>query len=457
MLGRRALADALAAGLLGLLVFALFGHAFLNYDSFYALLWGSDLAHARTPDFGAPVAPTPHPLVIALGIPLSLTGDAAEDVLVGLGLLGLGALAVGLFRLGQELFGTAVGVLAAAILLTRVPVLSFATRGYVDLSTAALVVWAAVLEVRRPRRGAVVFVLLAAAGLMRPEAWIFAGAYWLWLRAPLRLLPLAAAAPVLWLLTDLLVTGNPLHSLIGTSDLARELGRQTGITSVPEVMPRRLGEILRLPELLAAVAGFGLAFAFMRRRLAAPAAIAALNGIAYTAFAVARLPLLGRYLVPAASMLALFAAVGGLGWLKLAADHPWRPRWRAVGAAALLAIAIFFPLEQVGRLEALRDDIAARDRIQADLRDLAGRPGVAGCRTVQVATHRPVPLLRYWLGLPPGAVRTKSGDCRLVPATEEAARLALLDPNEPARGEAPDVGEVLARNRSWVLGRPRPD
>ena len=35
--------------------------------------------------------------------------------------------------------------------------------------------------------------LLALAGLLRPEAWLFAAAYWVWLRAPVRLLPLAAA------------------------------------------------------------------------------------------------------------------------------------------------------------------------------------------------------------------------------------------------------------------------
>ena len=44
----------------------------------------------------------------------------------------------------------------------------------------ALVVWAAVLEAERPRRGVPVLVTLALAGLLRPEAWVLAGMYWLW-------------------------------------------------------------------------------------------------------------------------------------------------------------------------------------------------------------------------------------------------------------------------------------
>src|SRR5207247_6369757 len=137
----------------------------------------------------------------------------------------------------------------------------------------AFVVWAAVLETRQTRRGAAVLVLLGLAGLLRPEAWLYAGAYWLWLlygdrERGWRLLPLAAAAPVVWLVSDLAITGDALHSLSGTHDLASELGRRTGITQLPSVAPRRLGEILRLPELLAAVAGFTFGLIWMRRRIA---------------------------------------------------------------------------------------------------------------------------------------------------------------------------------------------
>src|SRR3954454_14012935 len=305
---RSALIDWLAGGAIGLAVFAWFGHAFLNYDTFYALVWGGDLAHGRTPQYGVAVAPTPHPLAELLGIVLAPFGSS-EDLMLAIALLGLGMLTVGLFRLGQELFGVWAGLLAAAIIITRVPILNFGIRGYVDLPTAAFVVWAAVLEVRRPYRGAPVLILFGLAGLLRPEAWLYGAAYWFWLvttardrRQIARWTALAAAAPLIWMASDLLITGNPVHSLTGTHDLAAQLGRKTGITAVPSVLPRRLGEILRLPELLAAVAGFVFALRWMRERVHFPFVVPLLNGVAYVAFSVARLPLLGRYLFVSAAM-----------------------------------------------------------------------------------------------------------------------------------------------------------
>src|SRR6478672_12928168 len=97
---RRALIDWLAATAIGAAIFAWFGHAFLNYDTFYAVVWGSDLAHGRTPDYGVPVAPTPHPLAELFGFVLSPFGSRAEDLMLAIGLLALGMLAVGLFRAG---------------------------------------------------------------------------------------------------------------------------------------------------------------------------------------------------------------------------------------------------------------------------------------------------------------------------------------------------------------------
>src|SRR4051794_21590814 len=166
MARRSPLFDAAASGLAGLAIFAFFGRTFLNYDTFYALLWGGDLAHGRSPDYKVPVAPTPHPLAILAGIPASLLGNGGETLMLILVIAAMGALVVGVFRLGEELLGRSVGVLAALIVATRVPLLNYGIRGYVDLVEIALVVWAAVLEVRRPRRAAAVLVLLGLAGLL---------------------------------------------------------------------------------------------------------------------------------------------------------------------------------------------------------------------------------------------------------------------------------------------------
>jgi hypothetical protein len=451
-----------------LAVYAAFGHTFLNYDTFYALAWGDAVLDGSRPRYDLPVAPTPHPLAILAGALASPLGPAAEDALLALVLLGLGALGVGVFRLGQALYAWPVGLLAALMLLTRQPILNFGVRGYVDLPALALVVWGAVLEARRPRRGAPVLVLLALAGLLRPEVWLYSAAYWAWAAWPLRwagrvrLAALAAAAPVVWMLSDLAVTGNPLWSLMGTSELAAELERPTGLGALPGIVPFRLGEILRLPELLLAVGGCAAGLAWLRRRTLLPLALGALNGLAFAAFAVAGLPLLGRYLFLAATMLALLAAVGALGWTALSREHPARGRWRAAGAAGLATLLVFAPV-QAGRLAALRADIAARDEIQADLGALVRVPAaeraLAACGSVFVPNHRPVPALAFWTGREPAEVvsaqlrRPTPEGLFVAPANERVRRLSILDPRDPKRldAEVPGGYELVARNRSWLL------
>ena len=472
-LPRRAWRDALAAVVVAAAVFAFFGHAFLNYDSFYALVWGDDLAHGRLPQYDAPVAPTPHPLANLVGILLSPLGGHAETGFLVVVLLAIGALAVGLFRLGQELFSTAVGVLAAVAVLTRVPIADFGIRGYVDLPAIALVVWAAVLEARSPRRGVSVLVLLTLAGLLRPEIWLLAGVYWLWCvprfdwRDCFWLLVLAALAPALWVLSDWAITGDPLFSLNDTTDLAADLGRRTGLEAVPEVMPRRLGEIMRLEFLIAAVIGSALALWLLRRRVVLPLALAVLNGVAFLVLAVAELPLLGRYLFLSAAMLSLLAAVAALGWTALPRKTRFRKRWMALGTLVLIGFVVLAPW-QAERLWDKRTDIVARDGVMDDLHSLATDPAVARaagrCRPLYVPNHRPVPELSLWTGARPKdvvalPVAPSPDGLYIGPASADAERLSVLDPRDPRPlgasvpppGEGPaNFEREIARNASWV-------
>ena len=177
------LQHAAAAVAIGGLTWLIFSRAFLNYDTLYSLIWGRDVAHGRTPDYETTLAPTPHPLAEAVGIPVSLLGeDGGYTAMLALALLAFGAFVWGVFLLGRESFGLAAGVLAAVVVATRDPFLSQAVRAYVDIPFLALVVAAAVLEVRRPKRGLPVLVLLGLAGLLRPEAWLLGAAYWLYVR-----------------------------------------------------------------------------------------------------------------------------------------------------------------------------------------------------------------------------------------------------------------------------------
>lgn len=460
---------ALAATALGALaVWLTVGTGFANYDTAYSLLWGADVADGRLPDYQVPVAPTPHPLATFVGVLLTPLGEAAEGATVVLALIALGALGWVTFALGARWFGPAAGVLAAAVILTRQPVLSFGVRAYVDVPYLVLVLAALLVETRRPRAGLPVLALLGLAGLLRPEAWLFSAAYggWMLLDATvradrgqgLRLLATAAAAPVIWALADLVVTGDPLYSLTGTRENAEVLDRVTGLGSVPVTVPRRLGEILREPVLLGAALGGVLSLVLLRRRAALPAVAGVLSIVAFCVLAAAGLPILGRYLLLPATLLAIFCGAGALGWLQLPRDHPWRARWLAAGAVVGLALLAFTP-RQVERIQSLRSAIAVQRAIVSDLHALADSGSIRRpCGPVAVPNHRPVPLLALWLHRPAAEIvsaqlsppRTGS---YVAPATARVERNFILDPSDPRRTKAsvPPNFERVTANASWIL------
>ena len=81
------------------------------------------------------------------------------------------------YLLGAELFSPAVGVVTALVVLTRPALERDALVGYQDTAFAVLIVWAVLLEARHAKRGVPVLVLLALAGLMRPEGWALGRLY----------------------------------------------------------------------------------------------------------------------------------------------------------------------------------------------------------------------------------------------------------------------------------------
>jgi hypothetical protein len=444
---------------LGLVAWALVGRGLVNYDTLYALVWGRDLAHARLPDYDISLAPTPHPLATLVGAVLSLLGaSGAMGATLVLAFVWLGALGWITYRLGEAWFNPAAGMVAAAIVLTRRPVLDFGSRAYVDLPYLVLVLGALLVETRRRRAGAPVLALLGLAGLIRPEAWLFSAAYlvWLWhggVRDP-RLWALAAAAPILWALSDLAVTGDPLHSLTGTRDTAQRLDRITGLDEVPVTVPRRIGEILREPVLFGAAGGGLMALAFLRARVALGAVAGVLALAAFCVLAAAGLPILGRYLLAPSVILAVFAAGGAFGWAELPNQHPWRRRWAWFGAATIAALVVFIPA-QVSRIGDLRDALRIQDGIQDDLHALTPQ---LHCLPATVPNHRPVPLLALWLDVDPTRIavaqeRTPTTGSYVVPSSPRVARQYILDPRDVnPRIPPPPAGFRLVRaNGSWRL------
>lgn len=381
---RRA-AGAVAAAAGALLLWLWLG-GFAGYDTAHALVWGRQIWEGTKPGVDAGLAPTPHPLLTALGVALAPLGTGAEPVTVALSFLSLTVLAWLTYALGAEWFGRAAGVMAVLILLTRAPVLGYGAQAYLDIPYVALLLGALLVETRRPRAGAPVLALLAVASLLRPEAWLFAAAYVAWMapglpRRQLAALGLAAAAaPAAWLVADLLVSGDALHGLSQTRESAAALHRPRGLGGLGHALPGRIEGLLGAGVLAGAGAGLLLAWRWRREGMWLPIAALALAAGATVALATAGLPVVGRYLLAPAAVGAILCAGAALGWRAMAPGDPRRLRWAAVGAAVMAVLALSAPGD-AGRIADLRAGIAAHQRAQAGAPDLAhALPGELAAR-----------------------------------------------------------------------------
>ena len=386
-----------------------------NYDSYYSLLWGREVLDLDAPTFEGFRVPTEHPLAIVIGALLSLLGDAGDRVWIALTLAAYLWLVAGVYRLGRVAFTPLVGAIAAALLLTRFDYAFLAARGYIDIPYMAMVVWAAALEAQRPRRGAAVLLLLAAAGLLRPEAWVLAALYWCWVawkaswgeRA--RLAALAAIGPALWAATDFAVTGDPLFSLHYTSSSAEELGRQLPLSQLPSAMPEFFANLVKLQVLVAAVAGLAIALVAVPRRAAAPLALLVAGIATFVLIGIAGASAIERYLAVAAVALFVFAGVSFGGFTLLEPGSRLRRRWMATAAVVAVAGIVFTALMlNLARFDA---ELSFRGAAHDDLAEVLADPRVrAGlrCGPLTLPNHKLVPDSRWIADLPYERVRARA-------------------------------------------------
>ncbi len=461
----------------------LFPLGFPNYDTIYALVWGRELAHGMSPDYGAALPPTPHPLADLLGMAATPLGDGAITVTMIVAYLSLGLVGYLVYRLGALWFDRPIGAVAAAIVLTRAPFLSNGLRAYVDVPYLALVLGALVIETKRPRAGWPVLLLLALAGLLRPEAWLFSIAYLAYLAldpgqpeggpgeergasllspAGFALALLAFAGPLLWVLFDAITAGDPLYSLTGTQETVETLKRHTGPVDLVLWGPRALGEVMQWPGMVGAAGGAVLAFAFLRRRAALGLVAAVLALGAFALLGAAGLAIIARYTMLGATILAIFVAVALLGWRLLDGDHPWRRRWQVFAGVVALMFVLWLP-NQWDLDSTVHEDLADQGGIERDLGDLADTGAFARplCGPIAVPNHRAIPRLAFNLDIKPTQVVSASEDgvprrgYFLKPASPFVIHNFILDPNDPTRFslDVPPGFERVAANGSWVLFR----
>lgn len=494
---------------------AIFPKGFPNYDTIYYLLWGREIAHGLSPDYGAPLAPTPHPLYDLLGAIFSPLGDGSITVAVVLAYVSLGLLAWLVYRLGKEWFDRWIGFLAAFLVMTSAPVLSNGLRAYIDIPYMVLCLAALLIETRKPKAGWPVLVLLALAGLLRPEAWLFAGFYFLWLALDFHLAPkegpddsapdkrpgmtlgrlriqlresgidrnlilmacLTAAGPVIWVFFDLITTSNPLYSFTGTRETVETLERDTGPLDVIIYGPRRLGEVMQWPGMVGAFFGVILTLWAMPKRAAIGVISAILALIAFALMGASGLAIIPRYTMLAAAILFIFTAAAVLGWRLLEPGHKLRRIWQ-VAAALTVALWLVWLPNQYDLLKTVDTDLSDQALVERDLEALvdegafhpksdivpaSGKPAelpVEDCLPISVPNHRAVPRLAFWLDIRPSDVvsiaaadeQPKSGFF-LAPAREFTVENFILDPGEPGRAvtKPPPGFYEVARNRSWVL------
>jgi len=450
----------------------LFPVGFPNYDTIYALVWGRELADGVSPDYGAALPPTPHPLADLLGLVTTPLGGGAIDVTMALAYVSLALVGYLVYRLGALWFDRPIGAVAALIVLTRAPYLSNGLRAYVDLPYIALCLGALVVETKKPRAGWPVLALLALAGLLRPEAWLFSIAYLTYLLlAPsqasatpdgtadpansshqsavggesrisleradtqsaglirpalvrarevllspqgIALAGLALSAPLLWALFDWTTAGSPTYSFIGTQETVETLKRHTGLVDLVLWGPRALGEVLQWPGMVGALGGLVLGFAFLPRRSVLGIAAVILVFGAFALLAVGGLAIIARYTMLGAALLAIFVAVALLGWRLLEGDHPWRRRWQAFAGVVLLMFVLWAP-NQWDLDSTVHTDLSNQGAIERDLSDLVDSGAFAEplCGPVAVPNHRAVPRLAFGLDVKP---------TRIVSASEEGAR-----------------------------------
>ncbi|HEY7255369.1 MAG TPA: hypothetical protein VH476_01685, partial [Solirubrobacterales bacterium] len=247
----------------------------------------------------------------------------------------------------------------------------------------------------------------------------------------------------------------------GTRETVETLERQTGPVDLVLYGPRRLGEVLQWPGMVGAAGGIVLGLAFLRRRseLGVAAAVLALG--AFAVLAVSGLAIIPRYTMLAAALLAVFAALGLLGWRLLEPGHRWRRPWQAFAGVVVLMFVIWGP-NQYDLLHQVHTDLSNQGQIESDLNDLA-RSGAFEplCLPISVPNHRPVPRLAFDLEVRPSRIVSSSEQRQpqrgyfLEPASPFVIHNFILDPNDTTRftTSVPPGFREVGRNRSWVLYR----
>lgn len=433
-----------------------YGPGYVHYDALYSLIWGRDLAHARLPpDFADVHSPTEHPLANVLAAPISLTHLGGLRALDWISLAMLATLAWMAVRLGRALFTLPIGLGFAGLLVTCPPIVGQTLMASIDVPFLVLILWAAVLEAERPRRGWPVIAVLAVCGLLRPEAWLLGAVYVLYLSprldwaGRLRLGGLVLVAPLLWALFDLASAHDAAISLTGTRRAGHQTQSEHSLGAAVVHGPETLASILGTGISVLGIAGAGLALVVRRRRSALALVLLGLGLLGFLGLGAAGLPVIPRYALLPALMVALFCSYAVLGWAETPSGTTARRVWMIGAPLLLVALVLTNARYYTKRLPQLRRESAALSADDGRLDALLAAPGVRplinACSPLQLRDFRAKPLAAYLIG---GHARDY---LQLLP--QQVAGPGIYLEHIPVRGEPalPEGFRTVARTRHWTL------
>jgi hypothetical protein len=289
---------------------------------------------------------------------------------------------------------------------------------------------------------------------------VLSGLYVLWIWRDTdrrgRAVALAAAAPLIWALTDWIVTGDPLHSLHGTADLAIVNDRRRSVIGAPYWTAQYFGYALREPLVVGVPIGLAFAWFHARRAAALPLAVVTAMVVVFAIGPVFGLPLIRRYVETPAVLMCLFYGLAVAGWAMLPPGRS-RNRWLAAGIAAALLSVAFLPWH-ARMLSSVAHRIDQDSVMYGDLEAAAHAPAVhdafARCPQLTAGDHRPMPFVRFWLGGAPGTVTTVErgaspmGKLLLMPVKGPTTK-RIYPPHVFPKVATPAGWRTIYKNRSW--------
>ncbi len=411
-----------------------------SYDPTAWLIWGREIVGW---DLSTVEGPAFKPLPVAVCALLAPLGSAAPWLFVLIArAAALAALPLA-FATGRRLAaGSAVGgALAAAGVALCGGAVALAAGGMTEGAVVALAL-AAIEAARRGRHDALVG-FVAAASLLRVEAWpmLLAILVVAWRRGWVdrRLLGLVAiAVPVAWFVPEALGSGDPLRS-----------GARARLTEPGQPAQAEIPFLASLDGALAIVpwplwAGVALVVARPSWRAAAlPAAVGMAWIVLVAVMAQAGFSGEPRYALPGA---ALVAVSGGAGLGLLIASLPRSARApAAIAACAVLVLAAQSAVRDATRVPARQAYAHTLQRDLAALVAAQGRERLLACRPTHVGRLRG-PMLSYALH-----VHREDVEPDDPPGTEGTAFRSALREGGPTTPIAPVAWPVLARRGEWEV------